>query len=85
MIPQVLIVEDDVSIAFSIGRSLAQNGVDIIYAGDGMCGLAKAIVKKPDLIILDLMLPKMSGFLLLETLRKNHDIDCPVVVIKSIA
>lgn len=79
--PSVLIVEDHSEVAETIGLSLAAMDVDVYYAADGILGLAIAMAKKPDLIVLDLMLPKLSGLMFLELLRKNSDLDCPIVIL----
>jgi len=59
---KVLVVDDEEDIAFSIARRLSATGYEVICAEDGVEGLRRAQTENPDLIILDLMLPKMDGF-----------------------
>jgi len=62
MAKKILIVDDEEDIGFSIARRLAAAGYEAICAEDGVEGLRRAQTEKPDLIILDLMLPKMDGY-----------------------
>ena len=62
MTKKILIVDDEEDIAFSLARRLTANGYEAICAEDGCEGLRRAQTENPDLIILDLMLPKMDGF-----------------------
>lgn len=58
----LLIVEDETDLLEAVKYDLELSGYDIITAGDGMEGLRKAREKLPDLVILDLLLPKMDGY-----------------------
>ena len=78
--PLVVLIDDDSSIRTAISDALEEY-VDVIAAADGNEGLALAEMKYPDLIVLDLMMPKRSGFLVLEYLRRETEIVCPVIVI----
>ena len=69
--PRVLIVDDDPDIIESIRFALKSKAVEIMIARDGNQGLAMAEKEEPDLVILDMMMPKRSGFLVLEQLRKT--------------
>ena len=66
----ILIIDDDPAITESTQLALEAFGYDVQTAGDGATGLALTEVRKPDLVILDMMMPKRSGFLVLETLRQ---------------
>jgi len=59
---KILIVDDEEDIAFSVARRLTASGYEAICAEDGAEGLRRAQTESPDLIILDLMLPKMDGY-----------------------
>lgn len=59
---KILIVEDERDLSKTISFRLEANGYDVIAAYDGQDGLDKARSQKPDLIIMDLMLPKMDGY-----------------------
>jgi CheY-like chemotaxis protein len=68
---KILLVEDDKSLREIYGTRLLAEGYDIVSAGDGEEALADAIREKPDLIISDVMMPKISGFEMLDLLRSN--------------
>ena len=59
---KILIVDDEEDIAFSMARRLTAAGYEVICAEDGVEGLKRAQTEGPDLIVLDLMLPKMDGY-----------------------
>ncbi len=66
---KVLLVEDDNNLREIFGMRLQAEGYDTVSAGDGEEALVVAIKEKPDLVIADVMMPKLSGFEMLETLR----------------
>jgi DNA-binding response OmpR family regulator len=78
---KVLLVDDDVEIIESIKYALEGEGMQIVVARDGNQGLALAERENPDLMILDMMMPKRSGFLVLEKLRRVRDEPLPVIMI----
>ncbi|GIW73195.1 MAG: DNA-binding response regulator [Planctomycetota bacterium] len=78
----VLIVEDDPSIRLGLQKNLKFEGYDVLTAADGERGLQLAIDRPPDLIILDIMLPKISGFEICKTLKKNN-INVPVIMLSA--
>ena len=65
----ILIIDDDSEIIDTLQTILTSNGYEILTAQDGNQGLETAEEMKPDLVILDMMMPKRSGFLVLEQLR----------------
>lgn len=67
----ILIIEDDPSILLGLKKNLKFEGYDVLSAQDGEEGLELAFNKQPDLIILDIMLPKISGFDICKIIRKN--------------
>ncbi len=77
----VLVVDDDPEITESIRYALDTAGYSVTVAKDGNQCVAVAETKKPDLLILDLMMPKRSGFLVLERLRQNEQDPVPVIMI----
>lgn len=77
----VLIVDDDLEIVETIAAALQGRGYEISKAHDGNQGIAYAELKKPDIIVLDLMMPRRSGFLVLERLRQNAATQMPVILI----
>ncbi len=78
----VLIVEDDPSIRLGLQKNLKFEGYDVLTASDGERGLELAIDRPPDLIILDIMLPKISGFDICKTLKKNN-INVPIIILSA--
>lgn len=76
----ILIVEDETAIRELIRLNLELAGFDVEEAGDGVEGLNAVRKQKPDLVLLDIMMPKMDGFTLLEEL-KNDDI--PVICLTA--
>ena len=77
----ILVVDDDQEIVASIATTLEGRGYQISKAYDGNQAIAYAELKKPDVIVLDLMMPRRSGFLVLERLRQNVDTQMPVIMI----
>lgn len=78
---KILIVDDDVEIIESVRYALEGEGYKVVIARDGNQGLAIAERESPNLIILDMMMPKRSGFLVLEKLRRMSDQMVPVIMI----
>ena len=69
---RILLVDDDREIIESMRIALEAAGYEILVARDGNQGLALAEREDPDLVILDMMMPKRSGFLVLEKLRRTR-------------
>lgn len=67
----ILVVDDDPDIVTAITTSLAETNATLETAADGNTAVNLAEEKKPDLVILDIMLPQKSGFLVLERIRKG--------------
>jgi len=78
----VLIVEDDNVIADAMARHLAAGGFDPIVVGRGELGLARLRFENPDVCVLDLMLPELDGWKLIETARAEG-IGTPIVVVSA--
>ena len=70
---KILLVEDDQSLREIYGIRLTAEGYQIVPAGDGEEALAMAVREKPDLIISDVMMPKISGFDMLDILRSTPE------------
>jgi len=82
---KVLIVEDDKFLSLVLKSKLERDGFLVSEAVDGEIGLAKARSEKPDLILLDLILPKMSGFEFLEVAKTDPELTkIPVVVASNL-
>ncbi len=79
---RVLIIEDDESMVLGLSSALAGEGYDVLAARTGPEGLQLACDRGPDLILLDLMLPGMSGLEICKRLR-DQDVRCPVIILTS--
>lgn len=77
---RVLLVDDDAEIIESLRLALEANGMEVLVARDGNQGLALTEREDPDLVILDMMMPKRSGFLVLERLRRTREEKSPPVI-----
>jgi two-component system alkaline phosphatase synthesis response regulator PhoP len=82
MAERILIVEDDPSIRLGLQRSLGFEGYDVDVARDGDEAISRAFEKKPDLVLLDLMLPKLNGFEVCKTIRK-YDPKVSIVILSA--
>ncbi len=80
---RVLLVDDDAEIVESIRAALEAAGYETLVARDGNQGLSMAQREDPDLVILDMMMPKRSGFLVLEWLRRNQKVPVRVIMITA--
>lgn len=79
---KILLIEDNTNLAFGLSRSLEAEGFEVEVEGDGSVGLDRAIAIKPDLIVLDLMLPGMDGYTVLEKLRSAGN-RVPVLILTA--
>ena len=69
---RILLVEDEKDMVYAVTLQLEAKGYEVITASDGRDGLDKARTKKPDLIILDLMLPKIDGYKVCRMLKFDN-------------
>jgi DNA-binding response OmpR family regulator len=79
---RVLVVEDDPSIMLGLRINLESEGYQVIAAEDGERGLALARSEQPHLVILDVMLPKINGFQMLQTIRREG-LAMPIIVLSA--
>ena len=80
---RILIIEDDISIAEMVRDFLVADGFDVYISTDGLKGCKKALAEKYDLILLDLMLPNMSGQDICRNIRSEVDIPILMVTAKG--
>jgi DNA-binding response OmpR family regulator len=80
---RILLVDDDREIVESMRIALEAGGYEILVARDGNQGLAMAERDNPDLVILDMMMPKRSGFLVLEKIRRSRPVPLRVIMITA--
>ena len=78
---RILIVEDEVAMAEAIAYALKREGFQVRIATDGQEGLRMALTEKPDLVILDLMLPKLDGWEVCRTLRAKSPV--PILILTA--
>ncbi|MGA7122423.1 MAG: response regulator transcription factor [Polyangiaceae bacterium] len=79
---RVLVVEDDASITLGLRINLESEGYDVVEAEDGERGLEIARRERPDLVILDVMLPKMNGFQVLQAIRREG-LMMPIIILSA--
>ncbi len=80
---KILLIEDDLSLLKIYSNKLRNSGFDVSVATTGDEGLRKAQVEKPDLVLLDLILPGKDGFMVLEELKKMPETEKSRVIILS--
>ncbi|MBU0970905.1 MAG: response regulator transcription factor [Proteobacteria bacterium] len=79
---RILVIEDEAHIADGIRLNLTLQGYGVCIAGDGIEGLEQWRTWKPDLIVLDIMLPMIDGFSILRTIRKEDE-KIPVLILSA--
>lgn len=85
MSKKILFIEDEMRLQEALGAKLRIEGYEMISALDGDSGLKIAEEQRPDLILLDLVLPKKDGFKVLEEIRLKPEIkDIPVIVLSNL-
>ncbi|MEY4578568.1 MAG: hypothetical protein RL701_3271 [Pseudomonadota bacterium] len=80
---RILLVEDDPSIVLGLNMNLEREGYSVELAEDGARGLDRAKSGEFDLVILDIMLPKLNGYEVLDALRKQHHCLTPVLLLSA--
>ena len=79
---RVLVIEDDDALVLGLVEALRGDGHVVLEARDGPEGLRRAMEDRPDLVLLDLMLPGMSGFEICKRIR-DRGLRCPIIVLTS--
>jgi len=83
---KILIVDDEPDAVELLSIRLKSNGYDVISALDGKACLKKAVEEKPDLVILDILLPKINGFEVCKRLKERDETkDIPVIMLTALA
>ena len=80
---RILLVDDDAEIIEVMRYALEGKGYQVLIARDGNQGLAVVEREDPDLVILDMMMPKRSGFLVLEKLRRTRAVPVRVIMVTA--
>jgi DNA-binding response OmpR family regulator len=82
--PRILVVEDDASLAHLYCTALTMNGLSVMRAADGFSALRVVEEYRPDLVVLDLMLPQIDGWTVLKELESRPSTSgIPVVVVTA--
>ena len=83
---RILIIEDEREISLIMKMRLEAAGYEVLQAFDGADGLEKAKTGQPDLVLLDLILPKISGLQILDDLKSDsHSSRVPVIIVTGLA
>lgn len=77
----ILLVEDDVTLAETLRYNMEREGYAVLLAGDGVQGLELARRDQPDLVVLDIMLPRLDGFSVCRILR--HESNVPIIMLTA--
>ncbi len=81
---KILIIEDEAILLDLLSKKLTQEGYQVDVARDGQEGLAKLKAERPDLILLDIVMPKMGGFELIEEINKDEKLrGVPIIIISN--
>lgn len=81
---KILVIEDEARLRTILGYRLAHNGYNVMFAADGEQGLQCVLDRHPDLIILDLMLPKLPGEEICKHIRKDEELcDIPIIMLTA--
>ena len=83
---KILVVEDEATLQKTLTEALVRSGYDVLSALDGLRGLEIAREEKPDLILLDIILPKMDGFEVLKELKKDKSVsEIPIIILTNLS
>jgi len=80
--PRILVVEDEEPLRMALVDALAAEGFEVLEAADGEVGLALALREGPDVVLLDVMLPRRDGFSVLRAIREDR-LTAPVVILSA--
>ena len=84
MAKKILLIEDEKIMVNLLEKKLTKEGYDVSIAWDGEEGLAKMRESKPDLILLDIIMPKMGGFEVMEEVIKDEELKkIPIIIISN--
>jgi DNA-binding response OmpR family regulator len=83
---KILVIEDEATLQKALNDVLSQEGYDVSSALDGVRGLELATEEKPDLILLDIILPRMDGFEVLRKLKSDENTsNIPVIILTNLS
>lgn len=82
---KIMIIEDDKNLQKIYTVNFEAGGYDVMIEGDGLSGISEVVEKKPDIILLDVMMPNMDGFDFLRVMKENTSVHVPVVVCSNLS
>lgn len=83
---KILVVEDEEILLIALSEELKQEGFEVVGAKDGVEGVEKSVTEKPDLILLDLVMPRLDGLGALKQMKENVlTKDIPVVILTNLS
>ena len=83
---KILVIEDEATLQKALNEVLSNEGYKVVSSLDGLKGLELAQEEKPDLILLDIILPKMDGFEVLKRIKKDDKISqIPVIILTNLS
>ena len=77
----VLVIDDDSNVREALQIALEDSGYRVLCASDGETGISSALKEVPDLVIVDMMMPFVSGFVVLERLKHQHHFAAPIIML----
>ena len=80
-----MIIEDDKGLQDIYTINFEAAGYEVIIEGDGLSGISEVVEKKPDIILLDVMMPNMDGFAFLKVMNENTSVHVPVVICSNLS
>src|SRR5437588_8778566 len=85
MVPSktILVIDDEPDILLAHRAILERAGYRVLTATDGQAGLARALRERPDLVIVDMMMPRQSGFVVLERLKEHSGAGFSVIMLTA--
>ncbi|MFH1509004.1 MAG: response regulator [bacterium] len=82
---KILIIEDEADLLEIYNKKLTESNMEVVTAKDGKSGIEMANKERPNLIILDLMLPEMHGFDVLAEIKKDDNLkDTPIIILTNL-
>ena len=82
---KVVIIDDELALLKMYSMALTSAGMEVVTASDGLAGLEIVKEQKPDIVLLDIIMPKCNGLDILKTIKENPEIkDIPVVLLTNL-
>ena len=81
---KILVIEDEATLQKALNEVLVQEGYEVLSAHDGISGLDLILKESPDLVLLDIILPKMDGFDVLKRLKEKGS-EVPIIILTNLS